>query len=206
MLIALLVAMPLATIAAMRRGGPIDQGIRILFTATLGIPSFWLAIILTLVLGVQLRLFPIAGPGTGGLDTIWHLTLPALTIGLSIAPILARSLRSSLIEVLGADYVTTGRAAGLGSRTLLRSYTLRNSLLPMVTVLALNIGWVIGGTVIIEQIFGLPGLGSLLITSIGTRDYSIIQMVTLVLAMFVIVINLIADLTYASLDPRVTLG
>jgi len=204
-LMALVISVPLATIAALRRGGFVDQGIRLLFTATLGIPSFWLAIILALVLGVQLKLFPIAGPGNGGIDTIWHLTLPALTIALSISPILARSLRSSLIEVLGSDPITTGRAAGLRRPTLLWSYTLRNSLLPLITVLALNLGWLIGGTVIVEQVFGLPGLGSLLLTSITSRDYAIIQMVTLVFAVFVIVVNLIADLSYAVLDPRVSL-
>lgn len=204
-LMALMISIPLATIAAIRRGGIVDQGIRMLFTATLGIPSFWLAIILALVLGVQLHWFPIAGPGTGGVDTLWHLTLPALTIALSISPILARSLRSSLIEVLGSDPITTGRAAGLRRRTLLWSYTLRNSLLPLITVLALNLGWLIGGTVIVEQVFGLPGLGSLLLTSITSRDYAIIQLVTLVFAVFVIVVNLLADLAYAFLDPRVSL-
>ena len=204
-LIALVIAVPLATIAAMRRGGIVDQGIRTLFSATLGVPSFWLAIMLILALGVQLKLFPIAGPGEGGLDSLWHLTLPALTIALSISAILARSLRSSLIEVFGADFVLTGKAAGLRARTMLTSYTLRNSLLPLITVLAINIGWVISATVIVEQVFGLPGLGSLLITSITTRDYAIIQLVTLILAILVILVNLFTDLAYAALDPRVTL-
>lgn len=204
-IIALSIAVPLATVAATRRGGVVDQGIRMVFTVALGIPSFWLAIMLMLLLGVQLRLFPIAGPGSGGLDTLWHLTLPALTIALSISAILARSLRSSLIEVFGADFVMTGKAAGLRARTMLSSYTVRNSLSPLITVLALNIGWVISATVIIEQVFGLPGLGSLLITSITTRDYSIIQFVTLVMAIFVISVNLLTDLAYAVLDPRVTL-
>lgn len=204
-IIALCIAVPLATIAATRRGGVVDQGIRTIFTAALGIPSFWLAIMLMLLLGVELRLFPIAGPGSGGVDTLWHLTLPALTIALSISAILARSLRSSLIEVFGADFVMTGKAAGLRARTMLSSYTLRNSLSPLITVLALNIGWVISATVIIEQVFGLPGLGSLLITSITTRDYAVIQFVTLIMAIFVITINLLTDLAYAVLDPRVTL-
>jgi peptide/nickel transport system permease protein len=204
-LMALTVAFPFATIAALRRGRVPDQVIRLLFTITLGIPSFWLAIILALVLGVRLRLFPIAGVGSGGLDTLWHLTLPALAIALAMAPILVRSLRSSLIEVLRSDYVVTGRAAGLGSRTLIGSYVLRNSLLPLVTVLSVNVGWLIGGTVIVEQIFGLPGLGSLLITSITTRDYAIIQLVTLLLAAVVIAVNLVTDVLYAALDPRVSI-
>ena len=205
-LLALVIAIPFATLAAVRRGGIIDQAVRLLFTASLGMPSFWLAIVFSLVFGVQFRLFPIAGAGSGGLDTIWHLTLPALTIGLSIAPILVRALRSSLIEVLQADFVTTGRAAGLPARTLLVSYVLRNSLLPLVTVLSVNLGWLIGGTVIVEQIFGLPGLGSLLIGSITARDYAIIQLVTLLLALIVIAVNLITDLAYLALDPRVSLA
>lgn len=204
-LLALVFAVPFATLAATRRGGLVDQAIRLVFTTALSLPSFWLAIILSLLLGVRFRIFPIAGAGTGGLDTIWHLTLPAITIALSIAPILVRSLRSSLIEVLGSDYVVTGRAAGLRRSTLLWSYLLRNSLLPLVTILSINVGWLIGGTVIVEQIFGLPGLGSLLITSITTRDYSIIQMVTLILAFLVIAVNLLTDLSYAALDPRVSL-
>lgn len=204
-LLALVVAVPFATLAATRRGGLVDQAIRLVFTTALSLPSFWLAIILSLLVGVRFRIFPIAGAGTGGLDTIWHLTLPAITIALSIAPILVRSLRSSLIEVLGSDYVVTGRAAGLRRGTLLWSYLLRNSLLPLVTILSINVGWLIGGTVIVEQIFGLPGLGSLLITSITTRDYSIIQVVTLILAFLVIAVNLLTDLSYAALDPRVSL-
>ena len=138
------------------------------------------------------------------LDTLWHLTLPALTIGLHISPILVRALRSSLIEVINSDYVTTGVAMGLRPVTLLFSYLLRNGLTPFVSVLGLNIGWLIGGTIIIEQVFGVPGVGSLLITSILTRDYSIIQFVALVLAVLVILVNLLTDLTYALLDPRVS--
>lgn len=203
--IALAIAMPFATLAALRRGRLTDQVIRIVFSTSLGIPSFWLAIILALMLGVRLRWFPISGGGSGGIDTVWHLTLPALSIALAMAPILARSLRSSLIEVLGSDFVVTGQAAGLSQRTLIGSYVLRNSLLPLVTVLSVNVGWLIGGTVIVEQIFGLPGLGSLLITSITTRDYTIIQLVTLFLAGVVIAVNLVTDLLYAVLDPRVSL-
>ncbi len=199
-------ALPLALLAALRRGGAMDQGIRLLFAGSLGLPAFWLGILLALVLGVNLGLFPVSGTGNGGLDTVWHLTLPAFTIALSITPIIGRSLRSSLIEVLRADFVTTGRAAGLSDRAITLTYVLRNSLLPTVTILSVNMGWLIGGTVIVEQVFGLPGLGSILISSIATRDYAIIQGVTLVLALFVVLVNLVTDLLYAALDPRVVLG
>jgi len=204
-LMALAIAIPLATIAALKRGRLIDQAIRLLFTTTLGIPSFWLAIMLILLLGVGLKLFPVGGQGDGGLDTLWHLTLPAFTIGLAMSPILVRSLRSSLIEVLGADYVTTGKAMGLSGLGFTWSYLLRNSILPVILVLSIHVGWLLSGTVIVEQIFGLPGVGSLLISSISTRDYAFIQLVALLFAMMVILVNLATDLLYAALDPRVSL-
>jgi peptide/nickel transport system permease protein len=203
--ISVLVAFPLALLAAFHRGSVLDQSIRLLFTTSLGLPAFWLGILLALVLGVNLGLFPVSGPGNGLLDSIWHLTLPACTIALSITPIIGRSLRSSLIEVMRADFVTTGRAAGLPGRTIALTYVLRNSLLPTITVLSVNVGWLISGTVIVEQVFALPGVGSLLITSITTRDYAIIQGVTLILALFVVLVNLVTDLVYAALDPRVVL-
>lgn len=204
-LIALVLAFPLATIAAVRRGTAVDNAIRLFFTAAIGVPSFWLGIVLALLLGVRLHIFPVGGAGTGGFDTLWHLTLPSLTIALHISPSLVRALRSSLIEVMNSNYIVTGRAKGLPPRILLVSHMLRNSLTSLITILAINVGWLIGGTIIIEQVFGVPGLGSLLITSITTRDYTIIQLVTLILALFVIVVNLLTDLAYAYLDPRVTL-
>jgi peptide/nickel transport system permease protein len=203
--LSLLISVPFAIISAVRRGGLVDQSIRMGFSAALGIPSFWLGILLILLFSVTLKLFPVAGVGTGGLDTVRHLTLPALTIALAMSPIMVRALRSSLIEVLASDYVTTGRAAGLRGSTLLWSYVLRNSLAPLLTVFSLSIGWMIGGTVIVESVFGLPGLGSLLTNSITTRDYSIIQLVTLILAGLVVVVNLATDVMYPVLDPRVLL-
>jgi peptide/nickel transport system permease protein len=206
LLLASAIGIPFAVLSALHRGGPVDQAVRLAFTATLGMPSFWLGIVLALLLGVRLRLFPISGSGDGGLDTLWHLTLPALTIALAIAPIIVRTLRSSLIEVIESDYVMTARAMGVERRFLLASYLLRNSLRPVVTILAINVGILIGGTVIIEEIFSLPGMGSLLIGSITRRDYAVIQLATLIFALLVVVVNLIADLAYAVLDPRISLG
>jgi peptide/nickel transport system permease protein len=203
-LIGLVIAVPFATLAAVRRETAVDHLIRLAFTATIGIPTFWLGIVLALLFSVRVRLFALGGAGAGGLDTLWHLTLPALTIALHISPILMRALRSSLIEVMDSDYITTGLAMGLRPVTLLVSYLLRNGLTPFISVLGLNVGWLIGGTIIIEQVFGIPGVGSLLITSILTRDYSIVQFVTLVLAFLVILVNLLTDLAYAALDPRVS--
>jgi peptide/nickel transport system permease protein len=206
LLLASAIGIPFAVLSALHRGGLVDQAVRLAFTVTLGMPSFWLGIVLALLLGVRLRLFPISGRGDGGLDTLWHLTLPALTIALAIAPIIVRTLRSSLIEVIESDYVMTARAMGVERRFLLASYLLRNSLRPVVTILAINVGILIGGTVIIEEIFSLPGMGSLLIGSITRRDYAVIQLATLIFALLVVAANLIADLAYAVLDPRISLG
>ena len=205
-LVSVLLAAPFAVMAAVWRGGVADQAIRLAFTVALGMPAFWSGIVLAVLLGVKLGLFPISGAGSGGLDTLRHLTLPALTIALALAPILVRTLRSSLIEVIGSDYVMTGRAMGLRRSTLLSSYLLRNSLRPVVSIISINIGYLIGGTVIAEQIFSLPGMGSLLIGSIGTRDYAIIQLATLILALLVVSVNLVADLLYSVLDPRISLA
>jgi len=203
--LALLITFPMSVVAAARRGRATDQVIRFAFTTALGIPTFWLGLLLALYLGVRVKLFPIAGSGSGGLDTLYHLTLPALTIAISMSPLLVRALRSSLIEVTGSDFLTTGRATGLRGRFLLSSYMLRNSVLPLITVFSINLGFLIGGTVIVEDIYAIPGLGSLLINSISTRDYAIIQLVTLVLALFVVVANLLTDIAYVVFDPRVEL-
>lgn len=202
-LIALLVTFPIASLAALKRDRLIDHIIRVVFTTTLGMPSFWLGLLLSLYLGVRVHVFPVAGAGSGFGGRLYHLTLPALTIALAITPLLVRALRSSLIEVLSADYVRTARAAGLRRRYIVISYIMRNSVLPLVTVFSINFGWLIGGTVIVEQVFGVPGIGQLLLGSITTRDYAIIQLVTMVLALTVLVANLLTDLLYAWLDPRV---
>jgi len=200
------IAVPFAFLAALRRGRLTDHGIRILFTIGLGMPVFWSGIILAYLFGVYWKVLPITGPGDGGLDTLRHLTLPSLVLALSISPILVRTLRSSIAEVLESDFVKTGRAMGLRSEYLSSSYILRNSLRPLITVVTINFGYLIGGTVIAEQIFSLAGVGSLLIGSIATRDYSVIQFATLIFALLVVVANLIGDVLYVVLDPRVALS
>lgn len=204
-LLAVSIAIPCALISAVRQGKAADHFLRVLFTIGLGMPVFWSGIILAYLLGVKLQLLPITGQGSGGLDTIRHLTLPAMTLAISISPILVRTLRSSIIEVLASDYVTTGRAMGLKAHTLNVSYILRNSLRPVVTVVTINLGYLIGGTVIVERIFSLAGVGSLLIDSIATRDYAVIQLATLIFALLVVVTNLVGDLLYRVLDPRMEL-
>jgi len=200
------IATPCALLAALRQGRLADHAVRVAFTIALGIPAFWSGIMLAFLFGVRLRLVPIAGFGKGGIDTLVHLVLPSAAIAIALSPILVRTLRSSLIEVLRSDYVTTARAMGLKRRFLYGAYILRNSLRPMITVVTINFGVLIGATVITEQIFSLNGIGALLIGSIATRDYAVIQLVTLIFALIVVGVNFLADVLYMVIDPRVTLA
>jgi len=203
-LLSLVVTVPLATLAALRRNSLIDQVIRGFFTFTLAMPGFWLGLILLILFAVQNQWFPIGGFGRTLPDRLWHLFLPALTITLSLAPQLIRNMRSGVIDVLKAPYIEFARAKGLSEGLILRRHILRNALISAVTILGLNIGYLLGGSVVIETVFTLPGLGSLMVSSIFARDYPMVQGITLTFGVLVIAVNLITDLTYAFLDPRVT--
>jgi peptide/nickel transport system permease protein len=202
--LALFVSLPLGVVAAVRRNGWVDQVIRTVSLVALAMPAFWLGVLFILLFGLQLGWFPIGGYGDTFRDRLHHLFLPALTIALAMAPIIIRSLRSSIASNLRAQYAMTARAKGLSERRVVTGHVLRPSLISTVTVLAVNLGFLIGSTVIIETVFAIPGLGFLMVSSIQTRDYPVIQAVTLVMAVLVILINLCADLTYALLDPRVS--
>jgi peptide/nickel transport system permease protein len=203
-ILSVMVCVPLAVAAAMRQGSAVDQAVRGLSTLTLAMPGFWLGLNLLILFAVVWPVFPLSGFGRGPLDILWHLTLPAITITLSLAPILIRTLRASLIEVLSAPHVQFARTKGLSEAKLVRRHVLRNGLMATVTILGVNIGWLMGGSVVIETVFSLPGLGALIVSSISARDYPMIQGIALVFGLLVIVINLITDLVYAALDPRVS--
>jgi peptide/nickel transport system permease protein len=198
------VCVPLAVASAMRQGSLTDQAVRGLSTLTLAMPGFWLGLNLLILFAVVWPVFPLSGFGKGPLDILWHLTLPAITIMLSLAPILIRTLRASLIEVMSAPHVQFARTKGLSETRLMRRHVLRNGLMATVTILGVNIGWLMGGSVVVETVFSLPGLGALIVSSISARDYPMIQGIALVFGLLVIVINLITDLVYAALDPRVS--
>jgi peptide/nickel transport system permease protein len=202
--LSLLLTIPLSLWAAIRQNRLPDQAIRMGATMTLSMPGFWLGLNLLILFAVRVRWFPVAGYGDDFVDRLWHLFLPALTITLSLAPMLIRNLRSGLIDVLKAPYVEFARAKGIRERGVLGRHVLRNGMISTVTILGINIGWLLGGSVVIESVFTLPGLGSLIVSSIYARDYPVIQGVTLVFGFLVISINLITDLVYAMLDPRVT--
>jgi peptide/nickel transport system permease protein len=203
-LLSVLIAVPLAALAATKRGRLPDQVVRAVPLVGLGFPQFWLGIMLLLAFGLHLgRGFPVGGYGHGPLGHLHSMFLPALTVGLAIAPILVRSLRASLLEVFESDYVTTARSKGLPERRVLVRHALRNAVISTVSVLGVNIGFLVGGTLVIEQVFALPGIGQLMINSIFQRDFPVVQAVTLVFAIMVVLVYLLTDVVHALLDPRV---
>jgi peptide/nickel transport system permease protein len=204
--LALLITFPAALIAALNKDRLGDHVVRALFLLTLGMPSFWLALMLMLAFSIRFKIFPIAGTGEGFGGTLRALFLPALTIAVAMAPMLIRSLRGSLIEVLESPHVDFARAKGLPYHVVMLRHVLRNSMISTMTVLGVNMGWLIGGTVVVETVFAVPGLGGLMINAIFARDYPLVQAITLIFAVLVVAINLLTDFGYALLDPRVTLG
>jgi len=204
--IAVVLTVPLALLSAVRRGGWADQAIKLVFIAAMSMPAFWLGLLLVLLLSIAVPIFPVSGYGDGLLGHLHHLALPALVIGLGTAALTIRALRSSIIGVLGADYIDTARAKGLPERSVLWRHVLRNSLMSTISILAVHTSWVIGGTVVVETVFGIPGLGHLLVSSIAARDYPVVQGLTVTFALLVVAINLLADLAYVAVDPRLTLA
>jgi peptide/nickel transport system permease protein len=203
-LLSVLVAVPLAVIAATNRNRLPDQIVRAVPLVGLGFPPFWLGIMLLLVFGLHLgRAFPVGGYGGGFFGHVHAMFLPALTVALGIAPILIRSLRASLLEVLESDYVVTARSKGLPERRVVRRHALRNAVISTVSVLGVNVGFLVGATLVIEQVYALPGIGQLMINSIFQRDFPVVQAVTLVFAVMVVLVYLTTDVIHALLDPRV---
>jgi peptide/nickel transport system permease protein len=197
------ISVPLAMIAASRKDGARDHAVRAVPLIGLGMPQFWLGFLLIYGFAIKLHWFPVSGYGAGLFGHLRSMFLPSLTVALALAPVVIRSLRASMLNVLGAEYVTTARSKGVPGRRLFARHVLRNAVIPAITVLGINIGFLIGGTVIIENVFAIPGLGQLMINSIFQRDFTVVQGVTLVFAIMVILLNLLADVAYAALDPRV---
>lgn len=201
--LSVLISAPLATIAAVKRGTWVDQAVRIYVLLALAMPAYWIGMMLLQFFAVKSHIFPVAGYGEGFFGHLESLFLPALSLALAVSSILIRSLRNSIIETMGADYVRTARAKGLRARSVFTWHVLRNSAMATATILAVNLAFMVGGTVIIESIFAIPGIGSLIVKAIFDRDYPIIQGVTLAVGIMVLFINLFTDLSYAVLDPRI---
>jgi len=198
-----IISVPLAMIAASRKDAVRDHVVRVVPLLGLGMPAFWLALILQSELAVRYQLFPVTGYGSGFLGHLHAMFLPSLTVAVALCPVIIRSLRASMLNVLGADFVTTARAKGVPGHRLFVRHVLRNAVIPAVTVLGINVGFLIGGTVIVEQVFAIPGVGQLMINSIFERDFPVVQAVALVFGIMVVLVNLLTDVAYAALDPRV---
>jgi peptide/nickel transport system permease protein len=206
MLIALGVAIPLGVASAANKGKSSDAIARIAALLGLSIPNFWLGTLLILFVSITLHWLPPVG-FVSLLDDPWlglqTLILPALALGTAVAAFIMRMVRSSLLEVLSQDFIRTAHAKGLESRTVLYRHALKNAFIPVLTVIGVQIGYLLGGAVIIESIFSLPGMGRLLLDSIGNRDYSIVQGGVLFIALVFSLVNLSVDLVYGWLDPRI---
>ncbi|MDN5685381.1 MAG: ABC transporter permease [Brachybacterium sp.] len=198
LLITVVVAFLAGSIAAMRRGTGVDRTVMGAVLVGQSTPAFWVGILLVLLFGVQLRVLPAAGYGT-----LAHLVLPATTLAIFSVAVVARLLRSSLIEVMGQDHVRTARAKGAGEVRVLLGHSLRNASMPVITVLGLELGALLGGAILTEQIFNWPGIGRLTIDAISFRDFPLVQGTVVLFAATFIVVNLLVDLSYAIIDPRV---
>jgi peptide/nickel transport system permease protein len=204
-ILALCLTVPLAVTATLRRGRTPDHLIRMFSTAGLGFPAFWLGIMLMIVFSVRLGLFPVSGYGEGFLGHLHHLFLPALAIALALSAILTRNLRASLLAELDADHIAAARAKGLPARWIFVHHVFRNALIPTINLLGVNLGWLIGGTVVVETVFSVPGLGSLMVSSIFARDYMVVQAITLAFACATVLVNFVVDVVTVALDPRIEL-
>ncbi|MFC5736690.1 ABC transporter permease [Sinirhodobacter huangdaonensis] len=204
-LIALAVALPFAILAALRRGTVVDGAIRHVFVALIAMPPFWLCYVLILWLALGLGWFPTGGVGQGVGENLYRLFLPSLVVGLSTAALIQQSLRAALIDTLKADYVDTARAKGLSGAQVFTRHVLPNSLISTISIIGVRVSWIIGGTVVVEKIFSVPGLGSLLIDAIVSRDLPVIRGLTVFFAIMVVIVNLVTDICYALADPRVRL-
>lgn len=199
--VAVLIAFPLGIVSALRRGTAWDTGAMTFSLLGVSIPNFWMGPVLILLFSVWLGWLPVSGR-----ESAASLVLPALTLGTALASILSRMIRATLLEVLGEDYIRTARAKGLTERTVILRHALRNAMLPVATLLGLQLGTLLGGAVITEMVFSWPGLGQLTIEAIHRRDYPVLQACVLFISVTYVVVNTLTDLAYAWLDPRVRLG
>jgi peptide/nickel transport system permease protein len=208
LLLALLISVPVGVVSALRQYSALDYIVTVAGFAAISVPSFFLGLAGIYVFALRLKWVPTSGLATVGKphsigDSLHHLILPALVLGLAQAAPFIRYVRSSMLEVIRQDYVNVARAKGLPERIVVYRHALRNALIPLVTVVALNLPLLLGGTVIIEQIFQWPGMGTLAITAVRGRDYPVIMAINLITAVMILTSNLVADVLYAVIDPRI---
>jgi len=205
LVISVVLTLALAVAAARKRGRWPDHTIRFLCVAGVGIPSYFIGLMLIMAFCLRFKWFPVSGYGPTLIENLWHLFLPALTIGIAVTPILTRNLRATFIQQLDADYAMACRSKGLSEHYVFTRHVFWNSLLPTVNLLGVVVEFLIGGTVVIENVFTIPGLGALLVRAVLTRDYFVVQAVTLILACGVVIANFAVDVATVLLDPRVKL-
>jgi len=209
MLFAIVTALPIGVLAAIRRGTLMDRFLMTFVLIGVSIPGFWLGLMLILVFAVRLRLLPPSGYvsfTTAPWQNLTGMILPSLTLGIYLAPPLARFVRSGMLEVLGQEYIRTAWSKGLNEYRVISRHALKNALIPVVTFVGLQVGSILAGAIVTEEIFGLPGTGRLAMSSILSRDYPMIQGVVLFVAMGYTFLNLIVDVLYAFLNPRIRFG
>jgi peptide/nickel transport system permease protein len=199
--VAVLIGIPLGLAAALKRNSAVDSGAMTLAVLGASIPQYWLGLVMILVIAVNLKWLP--ATGSEGIST---LILPALALGIAEMAIIARLTRSEMVEVLQSDYVRTAEAKGLGRRAVVMGHAFRNSLVPIVTMLGLQVGALLGGAVVIEVVFARPGLGTVVVQSILKRDIPVIQGGILLIAAIFVIVNLVVDISYSFLDPRIRTG
>lgn len=198
MLAATVIGTLVGLVAARSAGSWLDTGVMTLVNIGIAMPTFWVALLLILLFSLRLRWLPVVGAGTPA-----HLVLPGVTLALPTIAVVARLVRSALLDVLGADFVRTAHAKGLPARQVLRRHVLRNALIPVLTVLGMHLGYILGGAFIVETIFGWPGLGRLTVQAIFDRDLPVVLGATVTIAAIYVVLNLLVDLLHAWMDPRV---
>jgi peptide/nickel transport system permease protein len=193
-----IVALPTGLISALKQNSAIDLAATGISVIGRAMPNYWMGIMFILIFSVQLGWLPVSGTGD------WrHLVLPATTLGLGVATTLTRLIRSSMLEVIRQEYITTARSKGLAEWAVISRHALRNSLISVITIFGLQIGWLLGGAVIVEQVFAWPGMGRLMLQAVYTRDLAVIQAGVFVSALIIMVLNLLVDLSYTILDPRI---
>lgn len=209
MVVALLIAIPAGTISAVYRGSPLDNAVTLSSLIGISLPNFFLGILLIFLFSVQLRWVPASGFVSLTVDPARNLALmimPAITLGVGLGSILTRYLRASLLETLNQDFIRTARAKGVADRAVIMKHGMRNALIPVITTFGLQLGTLLGGAIITEQIFSIPGFGRLLVDAVATRDLPVVQGVVLMAAVAVFVVSFIVDMLYAAADPRITYG
>ncbi len=208
-IISIIIAIPIGILSAVKRNSPLDVGTSILSMIGVAMPSFWLGMLLIILFSLKLRLLPASGyvaPSKNILENLRKMIMPALAVGIAFTATVMRQTRSALLEVLGQDYVLTARAKGLKEKVVIWKHTLRNALIPVITVISMQIGRLIGGVIVTETVFVLPGMGNAIADAILSRDYPVVMGMIMVVASVVIFINMFVDVIYIFIDPRISHG